>query len=258
MDGPELLRLLTAVQTHEISPRVAADRLAEHTSQLGFARLDRLRGVRCGFPEVVLGAGKSFDHLLAIVQQQSREPGPILVTRVDPPVGVALANSVSGLVHSPEARAVYRMPPTRTQEGLIGILAAGTSDSVVLEEAALTAELFGARVERVLDVGIAGLHRLGDAVPLLRSANVLVVVAGMEGALPGLVAGLTDRPVIGVPSSVGYGVGQGGLAAMHTMLAACAPGLTVVNVDNGFGGGYAAALINRRVVRGASDPAATA
>jgi NCAIR mutase (PurE)-related protein len=201
---------------------------------------------------VVYGAGKTPEQVATIAERFARDGTSLLITRVTAAQAAAVRAVLPDVVHDELARVLHRVPEPPAPAGLVGVLCAGTVDLPVAEEAAVTAELLGARVERVHDVGVAGLHRLGDAAPLLRRANALVVVAGMEGALPGVVAGLTDRPVLGVPTSTGYGAALGGVAALLTMINACAPGLSVVNVDNGFGAGYAAGLINRRVLAGVS------
>jgi pyridinium-3,5-biscarboxylic acid mononucleotide synthase len=176
--------------------------------------------------------------------------GGALATRVSPEKAALVVPQVPGADYAPVARMVRVSPPVpREARGTVAVVAAGTSDVAVAEEAALTIEFLGATAVRVIDVGVAGVHRLMAKVGVLRAADALVVVAGMEGALPSVVAGLVDRPLVAVPTSVGYGVGAGGLVAMGTMLSSCAPGVTVVNIDNGFGAGVAAARIARAVAR---------
>jgi NCAIR mutase (PurE)-related protein len=214
---------------------------------LGFVKVDHHRHLRRGFPEVIYAPGKTPAQLVEIVRSLAREKSPILITRVGESSFPAVRRILKDAVYHAEARAISWVPARRAlarQEGIV-VLAAGTSDIPVAEEAALTAELMGNRVERIYDVGVAGLHRLlAHREPLL-TARVLVVVAGMEGALPSVVGGLVDAPVIAVPTSVGYGAGAGGIAALLAMLNSCAGGVTVVNIDNGFGAGLAAGLINR-------------
>jgi NCAIR mutase (PurE)-related protein len=215
---------------------------------LGFARVDHHRHLRQGFPEVVYGAGKTDEQVVAIARRLAAAGGPVLITRTHRSCYEAVAaalpsarfHEIAGAIVVPRPR---RGGPARGRPG-IAVVCAGTADIPVAEEAVLTAELMGNAVERLYDVGVAGLHRLLDHLPSLHAARVLVVVAGMEGALPSVVAGLCSAPVIAVPTSVGYGAGLGGLAALAGMLNSCAAGLTVVNIDNGFGAGYAAGIIN--------------
>ncbi len=214
---------------------------------LGHSRLDMQRELRCGFPEVVFGQGKTPQELVEIARSVLARHDRLLVTRVGPEGAAALRSSLPGCEYLERARAVTVAAPARGKgEGLVLVLSAGTADAGVAEEAEVTARMLGARTEALSDVGVAGIHRLLAHTELLGSARVLVVVAGMEGALPSVVGGLVDRPVIAVPTSVGYGASFGGLAALLSMLNSCAAGVTVVNIDNGFGGGYAAALVNRR------------
>ena len=215
---------------------------------LGFARVDHHRRMRRGAPEVVLGHGKTAEQITAIVIELARVGGPVLATRVD----AEKAKYV--LAHVPEARyheepraiVVAEQPFIDRGRGLVLVVSAGTSDLPVAEEAALTATLLGSRVERIHDVGVAGVHRLLAVREQLVAAEVIVAVAGMEGALPSVVSGLVGRPVIAVPTSVGYGASFGGIAALLGMLNSCSSGVTVVNIDNGFGAGYAAALMNMK------------
>ena len=214
---------------------------------LGFAKIDHHRALRSGFPEVVLGTGKTAEQIIAIAQRLRSAGHSVLITRLTADVGAAVIAAVPELTWSADARLAYWRADTATEagRGTILVIAAGTADLPVAEEAALTAELMGQSVERVYDVGVAGIHRLFAHHDRLRAASVLVVVAGMEGALPSVVGGLVDRPLIAVPTSIGYGASFGGIAALLAMLNSCAAGVTVVNIDNGFGAGVAAALINR-------------
>ncbi len=215
-------------------------------ADLGFACLDLDRQRRRGMPEAVYGEGKSPAQLVAIVRAINAAGQNACVTRVAPEAAETLRRAFPRGRHHAEARLFTSdVRPLPRRRGLVAVVCAGTLDIPVAEEAAVTAERLGARVTRCRDVGVAGLHRLLSRLPLLRAARVLGVVAGMEGALPSVVAGLVDRPVIAVPTSVGYGVGRGGIAALLAMLASCASGVTVVNIDNGFGAGVAAAMINR-------------
>lgn len=214
-------------------------------ADLGFAQVDTHRALRKGFPEVIFGAGKTPDQVVRIASQLFEREQPVLVTRIGPEHANALGSAFPQAVHHEVARCVtIQTRPLPKHSGTIAILCAGTSDVPVAEEAAVTADIMGNEVERIYDVGVAGLHRLLTRYDRLQRANVLVVAAGMEGALPSVVAGLVSHPVIAVPTSVGYGASFGGVAALLGMLNSCGSGVTVVNIDNGFGAGYAAAQIN--------------
>ena len=214
---------------------------------LGFARIDNHRSLRRGVPEVVFGDGKSAAQIVAIGRQMRKREVNLIVTRLAADKARAIKRQLRGFDYKADAGMGLLIvePPRLSGHGAIAVLSAGTSDIPVAEEAALCAELFGNRVERIYDVGVAGLHRLTAQADLIQAASVLIVVAGMEGALPSVVAGLVDKPVIAVPTSIGYGVAFNGLAALLGMLNSCAGGLTVVNIDNGFGAALAATLINR-------------
>jgi NCAIR mutase (PurE)-related protein len=223
---------------------------------LEFARVDHHRGLRRGFPEVIYGESKPADQIVAIMRSMMTFGGNILVTRVSPEKAEVVTRSIDGVIHHPVARALVlrqEPPPSLPPDGVVQVICAGSSDLPVAEEAAVTAENMGSVVERFYDVGVAGLHRLLGILEDLRRGSVYVVVAGMEGALPSVVAGLVDRPVIAVPTSVGYGAGFGGLAALLGMLNSCSPGISVVNIDNGFGAGYMAGLIHRCCVEGSAS-----
>jgi NCAIR mutase (PurE)-related protein len=213
---------------------------------LGFAQLDTHRALRKGFPEVVLCSGKRTEHVAAIVARLAQGNGPVLATRATPEVYAAVREAVPAARYNDQARIiVYEPVPLPKRGGRILVISAGTADLAVADEAAVTAEVMGNHVDRLYDVGVAGLHRLLAHIDQLLAASVLIVVAGMEGALPSVVGGLVARPVIAVPTSVGYGASFGGLAALLGMLNSCASGVTVVNIDNGFGAGFAASLMNR-------------
>jgi NCAIR mutase (PurE)-related protein len=213
---------------------------------LGFAKLDHHRELREGFPEVVLALGKTPEQVATIAERIAARSGRLLVTRATSDHAAAVSTSVPDAVYHSAARVItVERTPLLKVPGVM-VLAAGTADLPIAEEAAITAEMMGNAVERHYDVGVAGIHRLLDRVERLRAARALVVVAGMEGALPSVVAGLVATPVIAVPTSVGYGASFGGLAALLGMLNSCAAGVAVVNIDNGFGAGYLASLINRR------------
>lgn len=246
MNTAELRRILERVRHGKVSPDEALRRLKTLPYEdLGFAKIDNHRQLRRGFPEVIFGEGKSVPQILAIAGKVASKRQPVLVTRVSAEVFRRIKRRFGAARYHPEARAVTLGVPGR-RRALPGILvvAAGTSDLRVAEEAAVTAEILGNQVVRVYDVGIAGLHRLLDHRHELLAARVIVAVAGMEGALPSIVASLVDVPVIGVPTSVGYGTGIKGVAALMGMLNSCAAGLLVVNIDNGFGAGYSASVIN--------------
>ena len=249
MRRPELERLLRAVRGGRTSVAAAAAQLAAAAGatqqDLGFAVVDHDRGRRCGFPEVVYCPGKEPEHAAAIAAEIVARSDRLLMTRASDTVFAAVRARVPAARYQARARCItWRARPLRPI-GRVAILAAGTADLPVAEEARVTAELMGARVVPHYDVGVAGLHRLLHRLPDIRRARALVVVAGMEGALASVVSGLVDRPVIGVPTSVGYGASFGGLAPLLTMLNSCAAGVAVVNIDNGFGAGYLAAMINR-------------
>ena len=249
MDASILEQLLEDVRAGKLSVGEALERLRHLPFEdLGFARVDHHRALRQGFPEVVFAAGKETDQLKGILASLSARANHLLMTRLAPDKAEVL------LADFPEARyhpvsqvlTLSREEVPERGRGVIMVISAGTSDIPVAEEAALTAQIMGHRVETLYDCGVAGLHRLLAHQHLFRQATVFVVVAGMEGALPSVVGGLVDRPVIAVPTSVGYGAAFGGLAALLAMLNSCANGIAVVNIDNGFGAGYLAALINRR------------
>jgi len=250
----ELRALLARVRRGRVSPAEAARTIsAAPIEHLGFATLDHQRSLRTGFPEVVFGQGKTPAQLVAIVGRLLARHGLVLATRVDAAGREALAKAhPAAEIHERARVVIARRPGRRTTargKGHVLVVCAGTADLPVAEEALLTARAMGSRAELVADVGVAGLHRLLAHHERLREARVLVVVAGLEGALPSVVGGLTDRPLIAVPTSVGYGAHFNGLAPLLAMLNSCAAGVTVVNIDNGFGAGYAAHLINTAATR---------
>ncbi len=214
--------------------------------EMGFAKVDHHRELRCGFPEVVFGPGKTAEQVAAIVQQLASTSDRVLVTKVEQDCFDAVRQLIPEASYHPVARLIIidRVKEAPSRPGVM-VVCGGTADIPIAEEAAVTAEVMGNVVERSYDVGVAGVHRLFDHLPKLRQAKVVVVVAGMEGALPSVVGGLVAVPVIAVPTSVGYGASFGGLTALLAMLNSCAAGVSVVNIDNGFGAGYFAALINR-------------
>lgn len=242
----DLRELLVRIQNSEATVEEALDYLAVWPyEELGFAKLDHHRVVRKGFPEVVFGPGKTPAQVAEIVGRLIPQADRILVTKTTAEAFQAVKAVVPDALFHEVARAIYvdRRPSPWLKPGVL-VVAAGTADLPVAEEAALTAELMGSLPERLYDVGVAGIHRLMGSLDRLRSARVVVVVAGIEGALPSVIGGLVAAPVIAVPTSVGYGAHFGGLAPLLTMLNSCAPGVAVVNIDNGFGAGYLAGLIN--------------
>jgi len=248
MDSERLAELLENLRRGRVTVAQAVNRLRHLPFEdLGFAKVDHHRALRQGFPEVIMGQGKEPKEIAAIVHAMRRRKVNVLITRVSADKMARLKKIVGGLKYNAAARTATWIgkPIKSTAKGMVLVVCAGTSDIPVAEEAAVTATIMGNPVERLYDVGVAGIHRLLENRPRLDSASVLIVVAGMEGALPSVVAGLTDRPVIAVPTSVGYGASFSGVAALLGMLNSCAAGVTVVNIDNGFGAGFAASLINR-------------
>ncbi|TAF04393.1 MAG: nickel pincer cofactor biosynthesis protein LarB [Nostocales cyanobacterium] len=250
MTQPENLRsLLEAVANGKVSPEMALDSLKDlaYESVGEFAKIDHHRHLRTGFPEVIWGPGKTPEQIAQIMEVMRHRASVVMATRISLDVYAALQNKVRGLQYFESARICAIVPSVIEPKfpGEIGILSAGTADLPVAEEAAVTAELSGFRVQRLWDVGVAGIHRLLNNRHVLNSASVLIVVAGMEGALPSVVAGLADCPVIAVPTSIGYGASFSGLAPLLTMLNSCAAGVGVVNIDNGFGAAMLAGQILR-------------
>ena len=252
MDRGEVRALLDAVATGQLSATDAEDRLRTLPmagfTDLGYARLDTHRAVRTGDPEVVYGAGKTADQVVGLMRAlaEQRSGRPALATRLTADMVDRLRVELPEVEIDEVARcAVLGAMPRPT--GTVAVVSAGTSDEPVAAEAAFVARGFGAEVTRVRDAGVAGIHRLLADFPLLDRADCLIVVAGMEGALPSVVGGLVGTPIVAVPTSVGYGASFGGLAALLAMLNSCAPGITVVNIDNGFGAGVFAARVARRI-----------
>lgn len=248
MDEKKIRNLLKQVQEGELTVDAASDRLKSLPyDDLGFAKIDTHRALRRGFPEVIFCQGKTPEQIAAIAARMAEQNSLVLGMRADGAAFEAVTAAGIPAEYSREARAiVIGELPKITAAGTIVVVSAGTADMPVAEEAALTARAMGNAVEKIYDAGIAGVHRLLRNRDTLNKASVLIVVAGMEGALPGVVGGLLDKPVIAVPTSVGYGASFQGLSALLTMLNSCVPGIGVVNIDNGFGAGYLAALINRR------------
>ena len=247
MNQDALKRLLSHVANGRVSVEEAADQLKKLSMEdINYAHIDHHRSLRKGFPEVIFGEGKTAEQIIGIMGKMAIQEDVVLVTRIDADKG----NLV--LKHFPEAQfhddsrilILEKSKLPKTGKGTIVVVSAGTSDIPVAKEACLTADAMGNTVESVFDVGVAGIHRLLDHKPLLEKASVLIVVAGMEGALPSVVAGLVKSPVIAVPTSVGYGVSFGGVTALFSMLNSCSSNVAVVNIDNGFGAGYMASSIN--------------
>ena len=249
MRREQLADLLAELAAGRLSPADALDRLRHFpTEQLDFAQLDHHRALRQGHPEVVFCGGKTVDQVVVICRRLAAASGTFLGTRATAEQAGALAREFPGLEHNGLARTVFlpsARPPALAATGTVLVICAGTSDLPVAEEAAVVASAFGHPVERLTDVGVAGLHRLLAATEQLARAAVVIVVAGMEGALPSVVGGLVSAPVIAVPTSIGYGASFGGVAALLGMLNSCAAGVTVVNIDNGFGAAAAASRILR-------------
>ncbi len=249
MDQHRIRELLNSLAQKEISVDQAMHRLKSLPYQdLGFAKIDHHRGLRCGFPEVIFCQGKKPDHVAKIFKQLSTVNRTILGTRADGEVYSAVREVCPEAEYFSSARCLVRgMPEEPVYPGKVLVISAGTADLPVAEEAVVCARAMGNAVEQLFDVGVAGLHRLLNHQDYILRATVIIVVAGMEGALPSVVGGLTDRPVIAVPTSIGYGASFGGLAALLGMLNSCAAGVGVVNIDNGFGAAALATAINRTV-----------
>jgi len=247
MNKDMLKRLLEEVRKGDLPVDQALNTLKDLPfADLGYAKVDHHRAIRSGHPETIYSPGKTIEQIVGIAKRLLESNNNIMATRAEPPVYEALQHLCENVEYHEVARIVVinRKPVDQTKTTIL-VMCAGTSDIPVAEEAAITAEMLGNRVERLTDVGVAGIHRLLANRDKIDAASVLVVVAGMDGALPSVTAGLTDKPVIAVPTSVGYGASFGGIAALLTMLNSCANGVTVVNIDNGYGAGYAASMINK-------------
>ncbi len=250
MDEARLKELLARVKDGSASLDAAVGELKQLPFvDLGFAMVDHHRAIRQGVPEVILGEGKTAAQIVAIAKELARTGQNVLVTRVSPEQAAALVASMPGVTHHAAARTctLEQSPIAALSDQRVALVSAGTSDLPVAEECAETMRMMGIAFDRVFDVGVAGIHRLFHKRPVLEQAGVIIVVAGMEGALSSVIGGLVDVPLIAVPTSIGYGAAFGGIAALCGMLTSCASGITVVNIDNGFGAAFAAARILRRV-----------
>jgi NCAIR mutase (PurE)-related protein len=249
MELDDLHKILEKVKNETISIEAALEQLIYLPYQdLGYARVDHHRNLRQAYPEVIYCPGKTIEQIKGISRAILNQGSNLLATRASQEVYLALKEMDSRAIYHEIARlVVIEQKKPKIMSGTILVMSAGTSDIPVAEEAALVAESFGNQVKRLYDVGVAGIHRLLDNIDLLNQARVIVTVAGMDGALASVVGGIVDKPVIAVPTSVGYGSSFGGLAALLTMLNSCASGVSVVNIDNGFGAGYLASIINRQV-----------
>ncbi|MBW2645499.1 MAG: nickel pincer cofactor biosynthesis protein LarB [Deltaproteobacteria bacterium] len=248
MDIKKLKQLLDSVHSSQVSVDEALAQLKDLPYQdISYARVDHHRSLRNGFPEVIFGQGKSTEQIIGIMETMVLKNDTVMVTRLKKEkADVITKRFVDTIYHSDAKVLVYSSKPIEiTGKGTILVVTAGTSDIPVAEEAAITAQTMGNHVDTLYDVGVAGIHRLIDHKESLEKASVLIVVAGMEGALPSVVGGLVDKPIIAVPTSTGYGTSFGGLTALFAMLNSCSSGIAVVNIDNGFGAGYVASLINR-------------
>lgn len=247
MNMDTLIELLSRVSNGEMPVEKAAHRLKHLAYEdIDFAHIDHHRSLRKGFPEVIFGEGKTVEQIKGILEKMTVQENTVLVTRAEPSTAAAVIADFPDAVYHADARLILleKEPTAITGKGTILVISAGTSDIPIAREAILTAGAMGNRVETVFDIGVAGIHRLMGHRERIEAAAVLVVVAGMEGALPSVVAGMTASPVIAVPTSIGYGVSLGGLTALFGMLSSCSSNVAVVNIDNGFGAGYMASAIN--------------
>jgi NCAIR mutase (PurE)-related protein len=247
MDKTDIRNLLQRVKDNEIGLEAAA-RVIEDLpyKDMGFAKIDNHREIRVGYPEVIYCEGKTVEQVKRIIEFMLTKDNNILATRASEEMYEAVKAMYTQVRYNPLGRTLaIQKKEARLTDSYIAIVAAGTSDLPVVEEAAETALILGNRIEKIVDVGVAGIHRLFDKIEIIRNAKVVIVVAGMEGALASVVGGMVDKPVIAVPTSVGYGASFGGLAALLSMLNSCASGISVVNIDNGFGAAYNASMINK-------------
>jgi NCAIR mutase (PurE)-related protein len=247
MNTKDIEKLLNDVKKGETSIDAALDVLRNFPyTDLGFARIDHHREMRTGYPEIIYCAGKTTEQVREIFSLMSEKENTVIGTRANKEMYDAVLTVCPEAIYYPLARIIsLQKKKPEVPESKIAVITAGTSDIPVAEESAITAELLGNNVVRIYDAGVAGIHRLVDKLPEIRACRVIVVIAGMEGALASVVGGLVDKPVIAVPTSVGYGANFGGISALLAMLTSCSTGVTVVNIDNGFGAGFAASMINK-------------
>jgi len=246
MDKKKIIDLLKKVKTGKISINDGFSKLRHLPYEdLGFAKVDHHRLMRTGFPEVIFCQGKKLDQITAIYRSLAKENKRVLLTRADEKIYRTIKKISPKVIYNPLGRTICLDKSKSPGVGLVAVVCAGTADIPAAEEAAITAEIFGSRVERLYDVGVAGLHRLLDCFDRITQAKCMVVLAGMDGVLPSVIGGLASCPVIAVPTSVGYGANFNGIAPLLTMLNSCSPNVSVVNINNGFGAGYIAAMINR-------------
>jgi NCAIR mutase (PurE)-related protein len=247
MNTKDIEKLLNDVKKGETSIDAALDVLRNFPyTDLGFARIDHHREMRTGYPEIIYCAGKTTEQVRDIFSLMSEKENTVIGTRANKEMYDAVLTVCPEAIYYPLARIIsLQKKKPEVPESKIAVITAGTSDIPVAEESAITAELLGNNVVRIYDAGVAGIHRLVDKLPEIRACRVIVVIAGMEGALASVVGGLVDKPVIAVPTSVGYGANFGGISALLAMLTSCSTGVTVVNIDNGFGAGFAASMINK-------------
>jgi NCAIR mutase (PurE)-related protein len=242
MDKAKLKDIISCIRNRSISEEEAVERLKDLPYQdLSFAKIDHHRHLRQGIPEVIFASGKTAKQVTAIAKAMHKKSSSFLITKAEEEIHKAIR--IKGAVYHPDS-GVIAVGGSRKKSGSVLVLTAGTSDIPVAEEAAVTASFLGSRVHTIYDVGVAGLHRLLDRRDALKDARVIIVAAGMEGALPSVVGGMTDRPIIAVPTSTGYGTSLGGMTALFAMLNSCVPGIAVMNIDNGFGAGCLAHRIN--------------
>lgn len=247
MNSEELKKILTQVQEQKLEVDDALRKLEDFPySDLGFAKIDHHREIRTGYPEIIFCQGKTIEQIVKISEHMYEKGGNIIATRANQEIFDTLKKTIPSAKYYNIARIIsVQQRKVKTPETYIAIITAGTADIPVAEEAAVTAELLGNKVEKIFDAGVAGLHRLVDNISVLRQARVVVVIAGMEGALASIVGGLINKPIIAVPTSVGYGANFQGVSALLAMLTSCANGVSVVNIDNGFGAGFNASMINK-------------
>lgn len=247
MEKNRLDEILTQVSDGTLTIEKAKTMLASF-EDLGFAKMDHRRESRTGFPEIIYGEGKDAEQMIQIILSLKQNTNRVLATRVDQEKADKIIEAIPDIIYNSKARTIYwknETEPDLLYKGYIAVVCAGTSDIAVAEEAAITAEAFGVNVRRIYDVGVAGIHRLFHHLEEIEQATVTIVVAGMEGALPSVIGGLISNPIVAVPTSIGYGANFQGLSALLTMLNSCASGVSVMNIDNGFGAGYFATTIHK-------------